>query len=183
MVAIAAVNRLRLTPRLMPGASMSATQIALNKLRRNAVVESLAGAVIICIVSLLGTLPPASHANHHPVYGALPADAAFVHIHTDRGMADVMIAPGRPGQARATIHLWNDDFEPLDAREVKFSVTPPAGRAKQSARIAVQDADGAWQIDGIELSQPGNWTVTVDAALGSNDRLVLSAPIVIEPAP
>jgi hypothetical protein len=74
-------------------------------------------------------------------------------------------------------------LEPLDAREVKFSVTPPAGGSKPAARVAVRDADGAWQVDPIELSQPGNWTVTVDAALSSNNRIVLSAPIVIEPEP
>jgi copper resistance protein D len=185
MVAIAAVNRLRFTPRLQD-ASMIATQGAVFQLRRNALVEVLTGAAIICIVAVLGTEPPASHANHHAIYGAVPADAAFVHIHTEQGMADVMITPGRVGPARATIHLWNDDLEQLDVREVKFSVAPPsggsnAGGSKPAARVAVQDADGAWQVDGIALSQPGNWTVTVDAALGANKRLVLSAPIVIEP--
>jgi putative copper resistance protein D len=182
MVAVAAVNRLRFTPRLQD-ASMSATQGAISQLRRNAVIETLAGAVIVCIVAVLGTEPPASHANHHPVYGAIPADAAFVHIHTGQGMADVMITPGRAGQARATIHLWNDDLEPLDAREVKFSVTPPSGGSNPEAHVAVQDADGAWQVDPIELSQPGNWMVTVDAELSTNNRIVLSAPIVIEPEP
>ncbi len=128
MVAIAAVNRLALHAALCRDASMSATQGALRQLRRNAAIEALAGAVIICIVAVLGTEPPASHANHHPVYGAIPADAAFVHIHTEQGMADVMITPGRVGPARATIHLWNDDLEQLDVRDVKFSVTPARGR-------------------------------------------------------
>jgi copper resistance protein D len=187
MVAIAAVNRERLTQRLTRGASMRATErgtfATISQLRRNAAIEALAGAAVICIVAVLGTEPPASHANHHAVYGAIPADAAFVHIHTEQGMADVMITPGHAGPARATIHLWNDDLEQLDAREVKFSVTPPAGGSKPAAHVAVQDADGAWQVDGIELSQPGNWTATVDATLGPNNRLVLSAPIVIDPGP
>jgi hypothetical protein len=49
--------------------------------------------------------------------------------------------------------------------------------------LAVQDRDGTWQVDGIALSQPGNWTVTVGAVLGRNKRLVLTAPMVIEPGP
>ncbi len=136
---------------------------------------------------MLGTEPPAIHAaHHHPTYGAIPDDAAFVHIHTEQGMADVMIRPGRVGPAQATIHLWNDDLEPLDVHDVKLSVTSPssgsnAGGSKLQARVAVQDADGAWQVDGLELAQPGNWTVTVDAALGAKNRIVLSAPIVIQP--
>jgi copper resistance protein D len=182
MVAIAAVNRLRFTPRLVHGASGYATQDAILQLRRNAAIEALAGAAIICIVAVLGTEPPAIHAaHHHP--GAIPEDAAFVHIHTERGMADVMIRPGRVGEARVTIHLRNDDDLPLDAHEVKFFVTPPSGGRNPEARVAVQDADGAWQVDWIELSQPGNWTATVDATLGPNNHIVLSAPIVIEAGP
>lgn len=183
MVAIAAVNRLYFTPQLLQTARPDAAQQALRQLRRNAAIETLFGAVIICIVAVLGTEPPGSHANHHPVYGAIPDDAAFVHIHTEQAMADVMIRPGRPGEARATIHLWNEDLEPLDVHDVMLSVTPPVPGSKPVTRIAVQDADGAWQVDRLELSQPGNWTVTVDAVVGPTSHVVLEAPIVIEPAP
>ena len=62
MVAIAAINRFRLTPELVP---------ELRRLRRNAVVEIVLGAVIIAIVAKLGVTPPAfeqetmPHAHHH----------------------------------------------------------------------------------------------------------------------
>ena len=111
MVAIAAVNRFRLTPQLLQQASIAASRNALRRLRRNATIEALVGATVIAIVAALGTMPPAIHAAHqHPTYGAVPADAAFVHIHLVEGMADVTIRPGRVGQARATIRLWNEDF-------------------------------------------------------------------------
>jgi putative copper resistance protein D len=178
MVGIAAVNRFCFTPRL---ASNETATAALRQLRRNAVIESVGGAVIVCIVAMLGTMPPASHANHHAAYGAVPADAAFIHIHSGQGMADVTILPGRVGTARATIRLWNDNFYSLDVREMTLTLTPPAAANKPTARMAAQDSDGAWQVKGIELPQPGNWTVTVDAVLGSKSHLVLDAPIVIEP--
>jgi hypothetical protein len=98
-------------------------------------------------------------------------------------MADLMIEPGHPGSAHATVHLWNEDFAPLAARGVKFSVTAPVAGSTPATRVAVQDSDGAWQVDGIALTQPGNWTATVDADLGSGRRVVLAAPIVIDPAP
>ena len=181
MVAIAAVNRLRLTPRLTQGTGVIATQ-AVRQLRRNALLEATAGAIVLGIVGLLGTLPPGSHANHHPS-GAIPADATFQHIHTGQGMADVMIEPGRVGTAHATIHLWNQDFGTLAAQSMTFTLTPPGTGGKSITRRAVQDADQAWQVDGIELSQPGNWTVTVNAVLGSGPPLILEAPIVIDPKP
>ena len=185
MVAIAAVNRQYLTPRLVQNESVHesgvAAQGALRQLRRNALIEALAGVAVICMVAVLGTKPPGIHIHQHPAYGAVPSDAAFVHIHTEQAMADVTIQPGHPGEARATIRLWNGDFEPIEARAVKFSITSPSGD-KSPERPAREDADGAWQVDRIELSQPGNWTVTVNAELTATHRAVLAAPIVIEAA-
>jgi putative copper resistance protein D len=184
MLAIAAVNRFRLTPRLLQQASIAASRDALRRLRRNAAIEVLAGAIIIAIVAALGTMPPAIHAAHqHPTYEAVPADAAFVHIHLVEGMADVTIRPGRTGRARATIRLWNEDFVQLDARQVSLTLTAPAASSQPTPRLARQNRDGAWQVDDIELSQPGNWTVTVSVVLDQTKRLTLTAPIVIEPGP
>jgi putative copper resistance protein D len=181
MVAIAAVNRFHLTPAIADAASPVTAQRALRELRRNAVIEAAAGAVVIGIVAVLGTLPPASHANHHPAYGGLPSDSAFVHIHSEQGMADVMIEPGRVGKAYATVRLWTEDFGELDAQAMTFTLTAPGPGSKPVPYIAVPNADGAWQIDGIALSQPGNWTVEVDAVLNPSRRLELDAPIVIDP--
>jgi len=181
MVAIAAVNRFRLTPQLLQQASIAASRDALRQLRRNAAIEALAGAIVIAIVAALGTMPPAIHAAHqHPTYGAVPADAAFVHIHLVEGMADVTIRPGRAGRARATIRLWNEDFEALNARQVSLTLTAPVA-AVGNAYPAREGRDGAWQVDGIELSEPGNWIVTVEVVLDQTKRLTLTAPIVIEP--
>jgi putative copper resistance protein D len=184
MVAIAAVNRFRLTPQLLQEASIASSGDALRRLRRNAAIEVLAGAIVIVIVAALGTMAPAIHAAHqHPTYGAVPADAAFVHIHLVEGMADVTIRPGRTGRARATIRLWNEDFGPLEARQVSLTLTAPAAASQPTTRPARQGRDGAWQVDGIELSEPGNWIVTVDVVLDQTKRLTLTAPIVIERVP
>lgn len=179
MVGVAAVNRWRLTPKLVQNASITLAQDARRQLCRNAAVEASISAVIIVIVAVLGTLPPASHAHHYAA-GAIPADATFQHIHGEDGMVNVMIEPGRVGSANATIHLWNDDFEILRARDVTLALTAPTAGSKPTMRAASQDFDGAWHVDGIELSEPGNWTVAVGAVLGSGSRLDLDAPIVIE---
>jgi copper resistance protein D len=173
MIAIAAVNRLHLTPRLAAAGTV-------RQLRRNTLTETALGLAAVLVVGFLGTMAPASHAHQHAPYAAIPADAAFVHIHSEQGMADVTITPGRAGAARATIRLWNENFEPLNAHEVTVTLTAPAAGSKPITRVASQDADGAWQVDGIELSRPGNWTVAVGVALGPDSRFMLDAPIVIE---
>jgi putative copper export protein/mono/diheme cytochrome c family protein len=57
MVAIAAVNRLKLTPQLATGPAAPASR----RLQRNASIEAALGLIIIVIVGALGTMPPALH--------------------------------------------------------------------------------------------------------------------------
>jgi copper resistance protein D len=182
MVALASLNRFRLTPQLLQQNNIAASRGALRQLRRNAVMEVLAGAIVIAIVAALGTMPPAIHAAHqHPTYAAVPADATFVHIHSTEGMADVTIEPGRTGRARATIRLWNEDLKALDARQVSLTLTAPTAASQPTTRPARQGRDGAWQVDDIALAEPGNWMVSVEVMLDATRRLTLAAPIVIEP--
>jgi putative copper resistance protein D len=64
MVSIAAVNRLRLTPRLAPvlfGRKRETTWAAAGQLQRNALVEAALGLGVVAIVGALGALPPALH--------------------------------------------------------------------------------------------------------------------------
>jgi copper resistance protein D len=61
MVLIAAVNRLRLTPRLVLSPESERQRDALHQLTRNSVIELTLGLTIFAIVGALGTLHPAEH--------------------------------------------------------------------------------------------------------------------------
>jgi putative copper resistance protein D len=180
MLGVAAFNRLQLTPRLVESPGATAALTAQRQLCRNAAIEAAMGAAIIAIVALLGTLPPGSHAHHHESEGPIPPDATFQHIHGIDGMADVMIEPGHVGRANATIHLLNDDLETLPALDVALTLTAPSAGSKPTTRAATEDPDGVWHVEGLQLPESGNWTVSVDADLGSNKRLELTAPILID---
>jgi copper resistance protein D len=169
MIGLASVNRFYLTPRL-------ATDGIVRRLCQTSLAETALGFAAIVVVGFLGAMAPASHAHHS---AAIPEDASFVHIHSNVGMADVMIRPGRVGTARATIRLWNDDFEPLAAERLTFTLTPPNGQP--ITRPAAQAQDGSWEVDVIALSQAGNWKAAIDASLDAKRHLLLDAPIVIEP--
>lgn len=71
MVAVAAINRFRLTPALLPDATLAPARHVLRRLRRNAMIEIVLGAIIIAIVAKLGVTPPAfehesmPHTHHH----------------------------------------------------------------------------------------------------------------------
>jgi len=171
MVALACVNRFYLTPRLT-------TADAVRRLQHTSLAETGLGFAALAVVGFLGAMAPASHAHHN---AAIPEGAAFVHIHSKAGMADVTILPGHVGTARATIRLWNEDLMPLTAERLTFMLHLNAPGSKLTMRSAAQDEDGSWTVDGLELSPAGNWTVAIDAELGAKRRLLLDAPIVIEP--
>ena len=80
MVAVAAVNRLRLTPRLASAAAAPgghAKPDGLRALIRNSLIEAALGAAILIIVGMLGTEPPGAHAQPTWPFAVRPSDAAF----------------------------------------------------------------------------------------------------------
>jgi putative copper resistance protein D len=168
MIGFASINRFYLTPRLTSAGTV-------RRLYHSSLAETGLGFAAVIVVGFLGVMAPASHQHHN---AAIPEGAAFVHIHSSAGMADVTIMPGRVGTARATIRLWNDDFEPLAAQRLTFTLTPPRGQP--ITWPATQAQDGSWQVDVIPLSQAGNWKAAIDAGLDAKRRLTLDAPIVIE---
>jgi len=176
MVAIAAINRFRLTPRL-------AAATAIGRLQRNSMAETLLGLGVLLVVGALGTLPPASHSQNSGSYTAsiIPPGSAFVHIHSDKGMAEVTITPGHPGTSNASIRLLAEDLGPLAADAVTMTIAAPQEGSKPTTRIASIGADGNWKIKNLKLSRPGIWTVTVNMTLSATDRLVITGPIVITP--
>ena len=63
MVGVAAINRLRLTPRLLASQSNVGDlgRRALRFLQRNSLIEASLGLVVLVVVGVLGILPPAEH--------------------------------------------------------------------------------------------------------------------------
>ena len=169
MIILASINRFYLTPRLTTAGTV-------RRLYHSCLAETGLGFAAVVVVGFLGAMAPASHAHHN---AAIPEGAAFVHIHSNAGMADVTIMPGRVGTARATIRLWSDDFQPLAAERLTFTLTPPGGQP--ITWPAEQAQDGSWQVDVIPLLQAGNWKAAIDAKLDAKRRLTLDAPMVIEP--
>jgi copper resistance protein D len=172
MISVAAVNKFYLTPRL-PKPS------ALRALRRNSLAEIALGLCVLFFVGALGTLAPTAH--RHAVTEGIPPGAAFVHIHAPEAMADVMINPGRPGLSEATIRVMGEDLSRFPAKDVRLALEPPRSSGPTLERGAIEEADGAWRVKDIALSEPGIWTVRVTVTSSPGESILLDAPIVIEP--
>jgi copper resistance protein D len=172
MISVAAVNKFYLTPRL-PKPS------ALRALRRNSFAEIALGLCVLFFVGALGTIPPTAH--RHAVPEAISPGAAFVHIHGTEAMVDVIINPGRSGLSEATIRVMGEDLSRFPAKDVRLSLEPPLSGGPTLERGAVEQADGAWRVKDIALSEPGIWTVRVKVTSEPGEAILLDAPIVIEP--
>ena len=170
MLAIAAVNRFQLTPRL-------ADVVALRALLRNSLFELVLGAGVLFLVAILGMLEPG---GHHHESSAIPVNAAFVHIHTNLAMADVTVAPGRPGPVDVRIHLSNEDSTDYGARAVHVELRPPEADASIVAFDAKPASDAVWEARGIALRRPGIWTLLLTITPRNGAIVVLDGPIVIQ---
>jgi putative copper resistance protein D len=173
MLTIAAVNRFYLTPRL-------AARPARRMLSRNSMAETALGCGVLLLVGALGTMEPAAH-RHLPSLD-IPPDAAFVHIHTEQAMADVLIEPGRTGSTRATIRVMYEDSSIFPASEIRLALDPPSAGPQSIVRTAVHQPDGTWRVDNLNLNVAGNWIVRVTVAQASAKPILLDAPIVIGPS-
>jgi putative copper resistance protein D len=169
MVALATINRCYWTPKL-PG------RPAVLAIRRHSTIEAAMGLAVLVIVGLLGTLPPPAHAHLHASTGD---EGTFVHIHDSRGMAEVRLVPGVPGQNDAEIRLMQEDFSPLTAKSVELRLSLPGQPAIAAQATAV--GDGLWRVPGLALPAAGVWTVVV--VIGRQDiaPLALDGPIVVDP--
>jgi putative copper resistance protein D len=171
MIAIAAANRFYLTPRLPESAASRA-------LTRNSLAELGLGLCVQILVGILGTLSPSAHVHAPPP--PIPPEAAFVHIHDARAMADVTIDPGHPGKADVTIRVMREDTTQFAVKDVTLVLDPPKAGAQSTERLAAEQSDGAWLVNDVDLPDAGIWTVKVTITTKGGARIVLDAPIVIE---
>jgi len=171
MIGIAVLNRLVLSLRL-PGSA--------RPLARSSLAEASLGLGVLLAVGALGTMEPGAHAAHE-TGTAIPADAAFVHIHTPEVMADVMIEPGRAGPAHAVVRVMREDGTLYPTQDIKLALDPPPPAAPGASRTAQAMPDGTWQVGALDLARAGIWTVRVIVARPGEEPAVLDAPIVIAP--
>jgi putative copper export protein len=169
MVALATINRCYWTPKLPGRAAMTA-------IRRYSAIEAAMGLAVLGIVGVLGTLPPPVHAHLHASAGD---EGTFVHIHDSRGMAEVRLVPGVPGQNDAEIRLMQEDFSPLTAKSVELQLSLPGQPAIAAGATAV--GDGLWRVSGLALPAAGVWSVVVVIGRQGIAPLALDGPIVVDP--
>jgi copper transport protein len=157
LLGLAALNRFRFTPALAEGAAQP--------LARSILLECALALGILAVVGLWRFTPPPR---------LLVPDAPLaVHIHTDKAMFQVLIAPGRVGTDSFVLQLMNSEGVPLHAKEATLTLSIPARGIEEIERPGVLGSDGFWHVDNVPLAVPGRWHMRIDALVSDFQKITL----------
>src|SRR5262245_1680921 len=110
---------------------------------------------------------------------AVSDDNFFTHLHTEKAMANVTVAPARVGPVELTIQLETVEELPLSAKAVSVTLTDTqTGRALQRIEAARQ-GDDQW-LAAVSVPTAGRWMLALAIAITDSDKVDIAAPIIIK---
>ena len=166
LLALAALNRFRLTP------ALSVDPAATIPLVRSILLECAVVAGILAAVAGWRFTPPPRTTAAVAEPSATQAPLA-VHIHTDKAMFQVLVSPGKVGTDRFVLQLMNGDASPLVAKEVTLFLSLPERGVGPLARTAALGADGYWHVSDVPLPFPGRWQMRIEALVTDFEKVTL----------
>lgn len=172
LLGLAAFNRYRLTAPASQG-----TKPAIRRLRRVIGVE-IAVILMILAGAALWRFTPPPRTLAAALAAAVPAS---VHIHSEKAMAEISVAPGRAGPASVSIALLDGNFGPLSAKEVRLSLAIRAAGIEAVERPALQQPDGNWLVEGLTIPVAGRWSVELEILVSDFEMIRLGDTIEIKP--
>ena len=167
---IAALNRWRLTAPAENGDAPARKALA-----RSIAVEILLVAAVFGVAAGWRFTPPPR------ALAIAAAQPASIHVHTDKAMADLTIAPGRAGKTSASIVIMTGDFGPLDAKGVTLVLSKPDSGIEPLKREAGKPGDGTWRVDDLVIPVAGRWNARLDILVSDFDMVQIEGPIDIRP--
>lgn len=170
LLSLAAINRFWLTEPSTRGDSRAVFRL------RNSIRIEIALVVAILAVAAVWRFTPPPRAL---LEGA--AAPAFVHIHTNKAMAEVTITPGRAGPVNASIMIMTGDFGPLEAKEVTLVLSNPTAGVESIRRPAMKISDGNWRVADLNVPFGGKWSVRVEILVSDFDLVRLEDEIEVRP--
>jgi copper transport protein len=159
LLALASLNRFRLTPAMARDATFAQT------LSRSVLVECAVAAGILCVVAGWRFTPPPR--------SLIPDAPLAVHIHTDKAMFQVLVSPGRVGSNDFVLQLMNGDGTFLKAREATLTLSLPERGIAGIERQGTPGPDGFWHVQKVPLAAAGRWHMRIDALVTDFEKMTL----------
>ena len=161
LLALAALNRFRLTP------ALTANPAATRPLVRSIALEGAIAVVILAAVAGWRFTPPPR------ALAAVAETPLAVHIHTDQAMFQVLISPGTVGTDSFVLQLMQGDASPLVAKEATLILSLPERGIEPLERPATLGDDGYWHVRNVPLPYPGHWHIRIEALVTDFKKIAL----------
>ncbi|OAE97314.1 copper-binding protein [Bradyrhizobium centrolobii] len=167
LLALAALNRFRLTP------ALAGDHKAAPALRRSILLEGAIALGIFAVVAGWRFTPPPRT--------IVPETPLAVHIHSDRAMFQVLVSPGKAGMNDFVLQLMTGEATPLRAKEATLTLSLPERGIEPMERSAELGPDGYWHVRKVELPFAGRWHVQIDALVTDFEKITLEDDIEVAP--
>jgi copper transport protein len=169
LLALAALNRFRLTPALAKNHNAKAARA----LKRSIAAECALALGIFAVVAGWRFTPPPR--------AILPETPLAIHVHGDKAMFQVLVFPGKVGRDDFVLQLMTGEATPLRAKEVTLTLSLPERGIEPMERDAELGADGYWHVRKVELPFGGRWHVRVDALVTDFEKISLEDVLEVAP--
>lgn len=167
LLALAALNRFRLTP------ALASDQKAAPVLKRSILLECVAALSIFAVVAFWRFTPPPRT--------IVPETPLAIHIHTDNAMFQVLVLPGKAGVDDFVLQLMTGEATPLKAKEATLTLSLPERGIEPMERAAELGSDGYWHVRKVELPFAGRWHVRIDALVTDFEKITLEDELEVAP--
>jgi copper transport protein len=169
LVGLAAANRFALVPQFAAAGSAPAGPLA-TSIRAEL---ALALVILALVASWRFTPPPRALAA---------SERVFLHLHGERGMAEIDIEPER-GRAKTSVKLMDPELHPLAAKELTIVLANPAAGIERMQRHGVSEGEGFWRVDDLRIPVAGRWQLQVEILISDFEKLVLDEEVVLPRVP
>ena len=171
LLALGAINRYRLTPRVLNG-----EEPARQSMRRVLRLELVVALLILALVALWRFTPPPRN-----LALTMTAPAVSSQLSSSEASAELKILPAAEGQGRALqLRLFDADQAPLAAQEVHVVFANEAAGI-EPLRFAATAEQGGWQVTALELPELPEWNVEVEVLVSDFDRIRLRGELSLSP--
>jgi copper transport protein len=167
LLALAALNRVRLTP------ALAKDHGAASALRGSILLECGAALGIFAVVAGWRFTPPPRT--------LIPETPLAIHIHTDKAMFQVLVSPGKAGVDDFVLQLMTGEATPLKAKEATLTLSLPERGIEPMERNAELGPDGYWHVRKVELPFAGRWHVRIDALVTDFEKITLEDELEVAP--
>lgn len=152
------------------------SRTAWRMLRSTVLVEVVGLVVVLGITAGLVNLRPAAEAA-----GVTGAYEAYEQLTADLEL-NLVVDPNQAGFNSIHMYILNDAGRPAeDIEDVRIRLTQPERDIGPIEREPFVAGPGHWQLDGRELSLPGEWHVEVIAGIGRFEEASVHVPVFVNP--